>query len=89
MEKMQKPRGTRVSVHKQVKSATRYSITYSCSRPTWIPYYVLYATKKTKKGSPWVKGVLYLKKRIDGCNYKWVHGILNVLTGRQLTLYNL
>jgi three-Cys-motif partner protein len=52
--------------------------------PRGYRYYVIYATKKTRKGSPWVKGVFYLKKRIEGCDYKWVKGILNVLTGRQL-----
>jgi three-Cys-motif partner protein len=57
--------------------------------PRGYRYYIIYATKKTRMGSPWVKGVLYLKNRIEGCNYKWVKGILNILTGRQLTFEDL
>lgn len=57
--------------------------------PRGYRYYVIYATKKTRMGSPWVKGVLYLRKRIEGCDYKWVKGILNILTGRQLTIEDL
>lgn len=57
--------------------------------PRGYRYYVIYATKKTRMGSPWVKGVSYLKKRIEGCDYKWVEGILNILTGRQLTIEDL
>lgn len=57
--------------------------------PRGYRYYVIYATKKTRMGSPWVKGVLYLRKRIEGSDYKWVKGILNILTGRQLTIEDL
>jgi len=54
--------------------------------PRGFRYYVIYGTRATRSGSPWVKGVTYLKQRVEGCNYRWVEGILNVLTGRQLTI---
>jgi len=57
--------------------------------PRGFQYYVLYATITTSTGSPWVKGVTYLKQRVEGCDYRWVKGILNVLTGRQLTISDL
>lgn len=54
--------------------------------PGGYRYYVIYATRKTRRGSPWVKGVIYLKERVERCDYKWVEGILNILTGRQQTI---
>jgi len=57
--------------------------------PRGFRYYVIYGTRTTATGSPWVKGVTYLKQRVEGCDYRWVEGILNVLTGRQPTLSDL
>jgi len=57
--------------------------------PRGFQYYVIYATRITSMGSPWVKGVTYLKQKVEGCDYRWVEGILNVLTGRQLTISEL
>jgi three-Cys-motif partner protein len=57
--------------------------------PRGFQYYVIYATKRTKTGSPWIRGIIYLKRKVEACDYKWVKGILDVLTGRQLMLNNL
>jgi len=57
--------------------------------PRGFRYYVIYGTRTTPTGSPWVKGVTYLKQRVEGCDYRWVESILDVLTGRQLTISDL
>jgi three-Cys-motif partner protein len=45
-------------------------------------YSLLFALKKTKGGSPWIKAVEYIKEKVENCEYKYVLGILDLLTGR-------
>ncbi len=45
-------------------------------------YSLLFASRKTRAGSPWIKAVEYIKEKVENCKYKYVLGILDLLTGR-------
>lgn len=46
-------------------------------------YDLIFATKQTKSGSPWMDGVHYLKERIEQHTGKAAQMALDILTGRQ------
>jgi three-Cys-motif partner protein len=49
-------------------------------------YDVLFITKETRKGNPWMKGIISAKKEIEKNTSIAVKRTLDVLTGRQTTL---